>query len=373
MGLRTLAPPIHLLVLLGCCSIAPVSALAAPPTVRLIAASATDPAIEDVNGVHHVVIPAAEDRIGRLMVFLPGTTGSPQMYATLIERIATLGYHAIGLAYVNEVAVNAICAGMGASGCHEQVRREVLTGSDESELVEVDVDNSAFNRLERLLAYLETLAPGEDWDVYRDTEGRVRWDLVVVSGHSQGAGHAAFTARLERVARAVLFSGTEPAPWTQATDFATPGSDFHGFAHFLESIYPPIQLSWQNLGIPGPPTSVDAALPPYAGSQQLGTSNPDCSGDPQSNGFYHNCHCVDGWMPPPLPDGTPVFQVVWDHLFAPAPQQVPALDGWSHAALVAALLGAAAQAKRAASRRRAKAEAPAMPAPYPQDWRAKSN
>jgi hypothetical protein len=142
----------------------------------------------------------------------------------------------------------------------------------------------------------------------------VRWHLALVAGHSSGAGHAAFIGRLERVARAVLFSGTEPAPWTQATDFATPEGDFFGFAHRLESIYAPIQASWDNLGIPGAPTSVDAALPPFGGSQQLHTSSQACTGDPQSNGFYHNCHCADAWMPF-LPDGTPAFQYVWDHLF----------------------------------------------------------
>ncbi len=287
---------------------------APPPLVRLIAASATDPAIDDVNGVHHVAIGAAGSRRGRLLVFLPGTTASAQMYSFLIERAATLGYHAIGLAYVNDVAVNVLCAGMGASGCHEAVRREVLLGTDESELVQVDADNGVFHRLERLLDHLAAIAPQEGWASYRDGQGAVRWHRVVVSGHSQGAGHAAFLGRLQRVARAVLFSGTEPAPWTQAADFATPALDFYGFAHRLEPIYDPIQRSWDNIGIPGAPISVDAALPPFGGSQQLHTSSEDCTGDPQSNGFYHNCHCADDWMPF-LPDGTPAFQVVWDHLF----------------------------------------------------------
>jgi hypothetical protein len=325
------------LALVAACS-APVSAPGEEPlVVRQIAASATDPAIDDVIGVHHVAIGPAAGRIGRLLVFLPGTTGAPQQYATLIERAARLGHHAVGLAYVNQVPVNVLCAGMGASGCHEQVRREILFGTDESDLVEVDSDNGVFHRLDRLLAYLETLAPDEAWSRYRDASGAVRWDRVVVSGHSQGAGHAAFIARLHRVARAVLFSGTEPAPWTQAGDFATPAADFFGFAHLLEPIYPPIQASWDNIGIPGDPTSVDAAPAPYGGSHQLATAREDCTGDPQSKGFHHNCHCVDGWMPAPLPDGTPAFQPVWDHLFAAEPAGVPSI-GPAGAALLAALL-----------------------------------
>jgi hypothetical protein len=301
--------------------------------VRLIAASTTDPAIDDVNGVHHVAIGPAEDRTGRLFVFLPGTGAPPQFYSALIERAAVLGYHAIGLAYVNEVAVNDVCAGLGATGCHENVRREVLLGTDTSPFVEVDADNAAFHRLGRLLEHLEGIAPDEGWQAYRDADGEVRWNLVTAAGQSQGAGHAAFIARLERVARAVLFSGTEPAPWTEAGDFATPAGDFYGFAHRLESSYFPIQRSWDNIGFPGVPTSVDAAQPPFAGSHQLHSSRQDCSGDPGSNGFYHNCLSVDGWMPL-LPDGTPAVRYVWDHLFALEAPAVPAASAAPRAMLI---------------------------------------
>ena len=337
---------------LGLAVAAATAASAEPPVVRLIAASETDPAIDDVNGVHHVAIGAAEARLGWLLVFLPGTGASPQQYATLIERAAARGYHAIGLAYVNTVAVNAVCAGMGASGCHEAVRREVLLGIDESPWVDVDADNGALHRLARLLAHLEALAPEEAWSQFRDATGNTRFELVVVSGHSQGAGHAAFIGRLERVARVVLFSGTEPAPWTQAGDFATPSADFRGFAHRLEAIYDPIQLSWDHLGIPGAPTSVDGAAPPFGGSQQLHTSNQACTGDPESNGFYHNCHCVDGWMPPPQA-GTPVFAYVWDHLFEPPSAAVPAVSSPGRALLAGLMLAAAAVASRARKRREA--------------------
>lgn len=253
------------------------------------------------------------------------------MYSLLIERAAAQGYHAIGLAYVNPLAVNAVCAGMGATGCHELVRREIIQGFDLSSLVDVDFDSSIFNRLDRLLAHLESIAAGEGWDAYRDDAGILRWDRVVVSGHSQGAGHAAFIAKLKKVSRAVLFSGTEPAPWTSVGTFATPAADIYGFAHLLEPIYTPIQASWDNIGIPGTPTTVDGALPPFGTSRQLWTSNTDCTGDSQSSGFYHNCHCVDDWMPPPLPDGSPFFQYAWDHLFeVESLVSVPASGIWGN-------------------------------------------
>lgn len=338
-GLARLAAGVVILSFVGL--VAPAGAGAGGPvTVRLIPASDTGPAIDDINGVHHVALGPPEDRQGRLLVFLPGTTAEPQYYSVLIEHAASLGYHAIGLTYKNELAVNGVCAGLGATGCHEDVRREILFGTDLNDVVQVDVANSLFNRLEALLRHLETLAPDEGWETFRDGSGRVRWSFVVVSGHSQGAGHTAFIGRLHRVARAVLFSGTEPAPWTQAGDFATPAADYFGFVHLLEASYTPIQSSWDNIGVPGAPTSVDVLPPPFDGSQQLLTAREDCTGDPTSNGFYHNCHCADDWMPY-RPDGTPVFEEVWDHLFAPVggPAPVPVLSVTARCVLVAAIGG----------------------------------
>jgi hypothetical protein len=341
------------LTALGALAGAASAPASAAPLVRLIAASATDPAIDDINGVHHVAIDPAAPRLGRLFVFLPGTGATAQMYSRLVERAASLGYHAVGLAYVNQVAVNVICAGQAGSGCHEAVRREVLLGSDTSPLVEVDADNAAVHRLERLLEHLEAVAPAEDWDAFRDASGQLRWNLVTVAGHSQGAGHAAFAARLFRVARALLFSGTEPAPWTQADDFATPAADFYGLAHRLEGIYDPIQASWDNIGLPGSPTSVDGASPPFGGSHQLHSSTQDCTGDPGSNGFYHNCLCADDWMPL-LPDGTPAFQYVWDQLLS-FPPAVPATSAparaWLILCLAVAALGLPGPGLRASGRR----------------------
>jgi hypothetical protein len=335
------APPFFpSLALLFCFfSINASPSLADPPIVRLIAASTTSAAIDDVNGVHHVAIGPASDLAGRLLVFLPGTNATAQMYSQLIERTAELGYHAVGLAYVNQLAVNVICAGMGASGCHELVRREVILGTDSSTLVDVNFDNSIVNRLNRLLAYLETTYPSEGWDTYRDAGGIVQWNLVVVSGHSQGAGHTAYISKLVQVDRAVLFSGTEPAPWTFSGTFATPVENMYALAHTLEPSYGPIQASWDHIGIPGLPTSADSSFPPANESHQFSTSNLDCTGDPQSAGFYHNCASVDGWMPPPLLDQTPFFQFAWDHLFAveSPPIAVPALGTWAMIALIAAL------------------------------------
>ncbi len=345
---RMLMALIGLMIALNAMAAPPGQAEHAMPTVRLIAASTTNPLIDDVIGVHHVAIGPANERLGRLLVFLPGTTAPPQIYSQIIESAATQGYHTIGLAYVNPDAVNVLCAGMGASGCQEMVRREIILGSDESTLVDVDFNNSIVNRLEQLLAYLETIAPNEGWDDYRDSMGQPRWEIVVIAGHSQGAGHAAFIARLERVARAVLFSGTEPALWTQAGDFVTDATNIWAFGHGLEAFFGAFQGSWDNIGIPGAPVSVDGVLPPFGASQQLSTSNTDCSGNRAANGFYHNCHVVDGWMPPPLPDGTPFFEYAWIELFRL--ETTPNVNALTGTGISALMLGLFYLGFRAASR-----------------------
>lgn len=282
-------------------------------TIRLIAASETDPQIVDVLGLHHVAIGPESLRTDRLFLFYPGSGAAAQEYKSLIERAAVLGYHAIGLAYMNETPVNVLCRGPGED-CHGAVRREILLGVDQSPLVAIDSHNGAFARLERLLAHLDRIAPDEGWGRFL-AGSQVAWARVTVSGHSQGGGHAAYTARLHAVARVVIFSGTEPAQWTEATDFATPSDRMFGFAHRLEPIYSPIVSSWRNLGLPGQPTTVDGTIPPHSLTHQLYTEHENCPGDPSSNGYYHNCHCADAWMPF-LSDGTPWFQPVWDHLLA---------------------------------------------------------
>ena len=123
------------------------------------------------------------------------------------------------------------------------------------------------------------------------------------------------TPRLQRVftplSGAVLFSGTEPASWTVAGDFATPTDQIFGFVHRREPVYSSIVRSWSNIGLPGNVVSVDSSDPPYGGAHQLQTALTNCTGDSSSNGFFHNCHVADDWMPY-LADGTPLFQPTWD-------------------------------------------------------------
>jgi CubicO group peptidase (beta-lactamase class C family) len=297
----------------------PPSSAAAAPAIRSIAASATDPAIADLLGQHAVAVGAPGARLGRLLVLYPGTGATADRYSLFLTRAAELGYHAIGLAYDNRDAINwDICPGQ-PDRCYEDARLEILLGIESGYTPpSVDVDNSAFNRLTKLLSYLHGRYPDEGWDAYLAGDGP-RWDRIAFAGHSQGGGHAAMTAKLHEVARAILFDATEPKAWTAAA-FATSADRLYGFAHELEPIFAPITRSWANLGLPGELTNVDASPPPFGGAHRLSTATGACRGDPASAGYHHNCPVVDDYTPLD-PDGNPSLRYVWDVLLEPGPRR----------------------------------------------------
>ncbi|MGH9652519.1 MAG: BPSS1187 family protein, partial [Bryobacteraceae bacterium] len=71
--------------------------------------------------------------------------------------------------------------------------------------------------------------------------GKPVWRRIVVAGHSQGSGHAAYIGKLFRVDRVLMFSGPQdymddlhkPAPW-QARKSATPPSRFFAFLNLKD-------------------------------------------------------------------------------------------------------------------------------------------
>lgn len=278
---------------------------------RSIPAVDTDPDLLPTIGDHFVAVGAGD--LDLLFVFYPGTNAAPDRYSMLTIRAAELGYHALSLAYFNTYSINFdICNAPGAGpDCHELARLEILLGEESGyDPPDVDPTNAAFNRLVRLLQYLDASYPDEGWGAYLDGE-EPRWDAIVFGGHSQGGGHAAMTAKLRETAGALLFDATEPSPWTSEPDFATPAERFYGFAHEDEPIFQPITMSWENLALPGQPTHVDDTDPPYGDAHRLVTATSDCRGDPNDVGFHHNCPVVDDFLP--LDDsGDAVFIPVWD-------------------------------------------------------------
>ena len=142
-----------------------------------------------------------------LVVFFPGTDGTPERSHDFLSVVAGQGYRVIGLEYDDTPAVSQTCPKDPDPDCSTTFRRMRVYGDGQAR-----VDNPPAEaivvRLSMLLQALDARHPGEGWGQYLDGD-RPRWDRIVVSGLSQGAGMAAFIAKKHEVARVVLFS----SPW----------------------------------------------------------------------------------------------------------------------------------------------------------------
>lgn len=270
-------------------------------------AQATDPAIS--TGPSHLVVPptGAGPGTGKLLVFLPGTGGAPVNYSLFLQRAASRGYHTIGLSYENAATVAELCLAFAPADpdCTKKVRNEIVTGTDTTGAVTVSRADSIENRLEKLLAFLQTNDTTGGWGPYR-SGGLLVWNLIGIAGHSQGAGHAAFISQRQTVVRALLFSGTEAANWTSEPS-VTPFQRLYGFAHQSEPNVSAMFQSWANLNMVGPLTNVDAGPPPPFGPRRLVTARLECNGLSTPIAF-HGCVVANSVTP------VAAFGPVWDYM-----------------------------------------------------------
>lgn len=284
--------------------------------------SLTDAGITTSDEPHIAINPSpGVAAAGRLFVFLPGTGALPTQYKMIVRLGAARGYHAIGLNYPNPTAVGVLCASDADADCFWNVRREVITGTNTSALLDVSVANSIVNRLQKLVAYLDRQYPTEGWGQYL-TGGVIDWSKVVISGHSQGGGHAGVMTKLYAMARACYFSSpadwrqvaNTPATWTSRPN-VTDASRQYAFSHVQDQLVPYLQLRdiWTALGLGtfGSPVNVDLRGAPYDNGHQLNTL-----ATPVIEGSYHGSTVVDV-ATPKTALGAAVFEPVWNYLCFP--------------------------------------------------------
>ncbi|MBX7221920.1 MAG: hypothetical protein K1Y36_18350 [Blastocatellia bacterium] len=297
----------------------------------------TDPQINVRLEPHYVAVNPAMPSRNQLFVFFPGTDANPAFYKLIVNHAADLGFHAVGLNYPNSEAANDVCGGANDDlDCYGKVRLEVLDGTDRSPLVTVDRPNSIENRLVKLLMYLHNRFPNDGWGQFLDSNQAIKWPSLVVSGHSQGGGHAGIIGRYHPVARVVMFAAMDfnvrtlsPANWIakpELTPNATPPDRFFGFSHQRDErinfqiltgkVWPAYGLS-----VFGTVVNVDTMAAPFAESHTL-TSNLESQNSqvPLVNP-YHSIVVVDAGTPK-LADGTPRFAPVWTYLLTGATESV---------------------------------------------------
>ena len=305
-------------------------------TLQVVLPSQTDPNITQYNNYHFVYLNTQVTARGQLFVLLPGTTGKPAGYTNLLKTAANLGFHAIGLMYPNAVTMNSLCGDSTNPDCYAETRLCVINGGTNDEIGIASTD-SITNRLIKLLEYLAANDPGQNWNQFLTVQLNLNWPKIVVSGHSQGAGHAGLMAKVYPVARSVMFSDSDwwtpngqlpgqPAGWI-STPGLTSDEFYFGFISVQDGLIPYAIIipTWDNYGLAqfGGPVLVESNAPPYLGSHMLTTDLTPQSGTTGLD--YHNSTAVDGATPLAADGTTPVYQGVWQYMMV-GPPELPRLS-----------------------------------------------
>ncbi|WP_425230580.1 BPSS1187 family protein [Sphingomonas sp.] len=223
---------------------------------RTVVPSAADAGVREFNDPSLAVSRPGLAADAPLAVFLPGTGGRPENTRVLLGVIAGQGYRALGLEYDDMPAVVQVCPQNPDPSCAARFRVMRIDGAGSGAPVSNPAAEAIVPRLVAAIRALDRDAPGEAWGGYLNG-GQPRWDRIVVSGLSQGAGMAAFIAKQHPVRRVVLFSspwdftlpGRRLAPWI-AGPSATPADRWWAEYNIRENTADLLQQAYRTLGVP---------------------------------------------------------------------------------------------------------------------------
>lgn len=239
----------------------------------------------------HFVVRNTKTHLNKLFLFIGGSFSVPKNYYLICDHAATIGFDVISLSYPNNVAT----ASLGTSSdvnIFDNYRQEICFGSPVSSVVAVDTFNCIVTRTIKLLQFLKITYPDQNWGQYLTASGTLLWSKIVVSGHSQGSGHACYLGKKNLVDRVVMFSGpndystnfSSPANWLfQAGQ--TPNNKLFALLHTQDEIVP-FAYQVANLKALGmltvtqTPTLVDNLSTPYNNANAMSLNIPALS--------YHN-------------------------------------------------------------------------------------
>ena len=221
----------------------------------------------------------------------------------------------MSLKYENGVAAKTACSNSTDSNCFAKYRQEIITGDDLSDKVEVDETNSIENRLLKLITYLSTNRPNQGWDFYLEN-GSLVWNKIILAGHSQGGGHAAYMGLSKPLKRVLMFSSPNdwsdhfnaPAKWISLPKTTNTDSYF-AFAALNDDVvdFSKQYQVWQSLGLT---TMTDTTLVDQDENININTRLMYTKFDKAGLSVNHNATVRDSDTPLDM-DGEPVFENVW--------------------------------------------------------------
>ncbi|MEK7725285.1 MAG: hypothetical protein AAB336_13105, partial [Acidobacteriota bacterium] len=290
------------------------------PNFKRVLPSATDSEINTFDTVHGVYFNSKAPTKNKLVVFIPGTNGNGMGAKRFSSAAAEEGFHVVSLSYPTSIAAT-ICHSQMDENCFENFRREIIEGKDLSNLIEVNRANSIENRLHKLLLFLKKNNENEGWGKFLTETGEINWESLILSGQSQGGGHAPLMAKFHRVSRVIMVSSpkdwdrknNKPAKWYG--EGATSLKNYFAFNHKQDKQgcdYPQQLEILKTLGLNqfGEPADIDNVTFPYNNSRILITNHP---GTVLSSIEAHTSIMGDGRTPLDK-DGVPLFKPVWVYM-----------------------------------------------------------
>lgn len=211
---------------------------------------------------------------GPLLLFLPATRAKPAQYQRFLTTALGDGYHVLGLDYWNlGKTLSGTCE--ADPQCYGQVQRNRFDGTRQSEFSKVSPAGSIVSRFRDAIAHLDDVDPKGGWGRFVASNENIAWQDIVVAGHSQGGGEAAYIAHIRPVLGALMFSspveslGPAHAAWMDRPG-RTPASKMYAIDDVRDVFGPRIRGSWRVLGLDAPATSggpdgpwrTDTAAPP---------------------------------------------------------------------------------------------------------------
>ena len=163
----------------------------------------TDSRIVDWVEPHLVFTNRRVPQNGNLLVFLAGSNGIPARQTLLPRLAAQMGFLAINLRYPNSWTIGGLCRQSTDPSCHERIRLHITEGLLSREFPGVFAHDCIVNRLVKLLELLAKRQPDGAWANFL-TPDDVRWEDIVLVGHSQGGGHVAMLGKNHKVKRVVM-------------------------------------------------------------------------------------------------------------------------------------------------------------------------
>ena len=263
-----------------------------------------DPEASESLGLQLAQLDTRVAPLGKLVVYLHGAGSAAPARCGASEHglmLARLGFHVFQPCYNSYYGVGNCDQDIG--GC----RLEAFEGVDHHAFIAIAPPDSIERRVVEGLRHLQALHPQGDWQFFLEGDAP-RWSQIVISGISHGASSAGVIGIHRLVDRVVMLSGpldTDQA-WLQSTPM-TARERFWGFSHTADDQHAGHLEAFEALGLPGDPTFVDQAEPPFGGSHRLITSSAtsDGHGSTQAGGSS------------PRSANEYVFEQVWRQLYVP--------------------------------------------------------